>query len=142
MEWLFENKQVRSHPEKAIGFVYCIENKTNGRRYIGKKLLEFTKTSYRIVTQKNGVRKRKRIKTKIESDWREYWGSSDILNEDVKKLGQDKFTRTIIRYCYSKSELSYFEAKYQFEFDVLLNPEQWYNNWISVRVRANQLKNK
>ena len=142
MTWLFENKQVKEHPDKAIGFVYIIKNKINGKQYIGKKLLEFSKTSYKTVTQKNGVKKKKKIKTKIESDWQSYWGSSELLQEDVSKLGEDKFTRKIIKYCYSKGELSYFEAKYQFEYDVLLNPDKWYNGWISVRVRASQLKNR
>lgn len=142
MTWLFENKRVKEHPDNAIGFVYIIKNKTNGKQYIGKKLLEFSKTTYKTVTQKNGVKKKKKIKTKIESDWQSYWGSSELLQEDVSKLGEDKFTRKIIRYCYSKGELSYFEAKYQFEYDVLLNPDKWYNCWISVRVRANQLKTK
>ena len=68
-----------------------------------------------------------------------YFGSSDELNKDVILLGQDSFKREILRYCKSKSEMSYYEAKYQFDNDVLLNEDKWYNGWISVKVRKFKL---
>lgn len=137
--WLYEGTAVEEIPDGFIGYVYLITNTVTGKQYIGKKHFTFSKTSYKIVTQKNGVKKKRRIKKSIESDWKDYWSSSEELKQDVLKYGTDKFIRTILKYCRTKSETSYFEAKYQFEYDVLLNPNQWYNSWISVRVRRNQL---
>ena len=138
MTWLFENAPVESLPE-VVGFVYLITNLVTGRKYIGKKLAKFSKTTYRVVKLKNGTKKRKKIKSKIESDWLTYWSSSEDLKADVATLGEDKFTREILRYCNSKNELSYYEAKYQFDYDVLLDESKWYNGWISVKVRKFKL---
>ena len=107
--------------------------------YIGKKLAKFAKTTTKVVTLKNGTKKKKKIRSKVDSDWKEYWSSSEELKKDVASLGQDKFTREILRYCKSKNELSYYEAKYQFDHDVLLDDVNWYNGWITVKVRKFKL---
>jgi hypothetical protein len=138
MLWLFENTHVEILPEDCVGFVYCITNNISGRKYIGKKLAKFSKTTYKIVKLKNGTKKRKKIKSKVDSDWQDYYGSSDELKKDVELLGIDKFTREVLKYCKSKTELSYYEAKYQFDNDVLLDKVKWYNAWISVKVRRFQ----
>jgi len=122
-----------------VGFVYVITNKISGRRYIGKKLSKFSKTSYRVVKLKNGNKKRKRIKSKIDSDWREYYGSSPNLLEDVKSLGPENFTREILYYCESKAECSYIEAREQFNHRVL-ESDDWYNGHIQVRVHGSHIK--
>jgi len=116
-----------------------ITNKISGRRYIGKKLSKFSKTSYRVVKLKNGNKKRKRIKSKIDSDWREYYGSSPNLLEDVKSLGPENFTREILYYCESKAECSYIEAREQFNHRVL-ESDDWYNGHIQVRVHGSHIK--
>ena len=139
MSWLFESLVVESLPEDCVGFVYLIVNNTTGRKYIGKKLAKFKRTTYRVVKLKNGNKKRKKIRGSIDSDWLTYWSSSEELKADVVALGEDKFTREILRYCNSKNELSYYEAKYQFEYDVLLDESKWYNGWISVKVRKFKL---
>ena len=118
-----------------MGFVYLITNKISNRKYIGKKLSKFSKTTYKTVKLKNGTKKRKKIKSKIESDWQTYYGSNLELQKDVIALGAENFTREILKYCKSKTELSYYEAKYQFDNDVLLDEDKWYNGWISVKVR-------
>jgi hypothetical protein len=71
-------KQIETLPEDCVGFVYLITNNMSGRKYIGKKLAKFSKTSYKIVKLKNGNKKRKRIKSKIDSDWQLYYGSATI----------------------------------------------------------------
>ena len=101
MSWLFENKIIEVLPEDCIGFVYLITNNLTGRRYIGKKLAKFSKTTYKVVKLKNGNKKRRKIRNKIESDWQLYYGSNIELNEDIIKLGNDKFTREILYYCKS-----------------------------------------
>jgi len=127
MQWTYQGKIVDEIPQGYIGFVYLITNTTNGKKYIGKKLAQFKVTKKPLKGKKN-----KRRSTK-ESDWRTYWGSSDKLNADVELLGPDKFTREILHYCTSRGELSYLEAKEQFDREVLLT-EEYYNGIINVRV--------
>ena len=119
MIWLFENKQVDVLPEDCVGFVYLITNTITGRKYIGKKLAKFSKTTYKVVKLKNGNKKRKKIRSKIDSDWQLYYGSNDELKQDIEKIGSDKFTREILYYCRSKAECSYVEAREQFTHRVL-----------------------
>jgi len=139
MVWLYENTQIEQLPEDCVGFVYLITNNTTGRKYIGKKLAKFSKTSYKIVTLKNGNKKRKRIKSKIDSDWQLYYGSNDQLNKDVAELGSSNFTREILFYCKSKAECSYVEAREQFARRVLESSD-WYNGHIQVRVHGSHIK--
>lgn len=84
MVWLYENKQLDELPEECVGFVYLITNNLTGRKYVGKKLAKFSKTTYKVVKLKNGNKKRKKIKSKIESDWQLYYGSNDQLNKDIE----------------------------------------------------------
>ena len=67
MTWLYENTLIESLPEDCVGFVYLITNKQSGRQYIGKKLAKFSRTTYRMVKLKNGKKKRKKIRGKIEN---------------------------------------------------------------------------
>jgi hypothetical protein len=139
--WTFNNIIVEELPEDCVGFVYLITNKANQRKYIGKKLAKFAKTTYKTVTQKNGVKKKKKIRSKVDSDWMEYYGSSIELNKDVESLGKDNFTREILFYCKSKAECSYVEAREQFGRKVL-ESDEYYNGQISVRVHGSHIKNK
>lgn len=139
--WTYNSKIVEELPEDCVGFVYLIVNKVNSRMYIGKKLAKFSKTSYKTVTLKNGTKKKKKIKSKIDSDWLEYYGSSIELNKDVETLGKDKFTREILFYCKSKAECSYIEAREQFTRRVL-ESDDYYNGQISVRVHGSHIKGK
>jgi hypothetical protein len=141
MTWIHNNIIVEELPEDCVGFVYLITNKTNQRKYIGKKLAKFAKTTYKTVTQKNGVKKKKKIRSKIDSDWLDYYGSSIELNKDVESLGKDNFTREILFYCKSKAECSYVEAREQFGRKVL-ESDDYYNGQISVRVHGSHIKNK
>jgi len=128
-------------PEDCIGFVYLITNVTNGRMYIGKKLAKFSKTTYKTVKQKNGIKKKKKMRSKVDSDWREYYGSSPELTSDVINLGTENFTREILYYCKSKSECSYIEAREQFARRVL-ESKDYYNGHIQVRVHGSHIINK
>lgn len=139
--WTFENKIVEELPEDCVGFVYLITNKTNNRMYIGKKLSKFSKTTYKVVKLKNGTKKKKKIKSKIDSDWLDYYGSSIELNRDVESLGKDNFTREILFFCKSKAECSYIEAREQFIRKVL-ETDDYYNGQISVRVHGSHIKGK
>lgn len=127
--WLFKGEEVKEIPEGFCGFVYLIENNVNGKRYIGKKNFYFSKTR-----QVKGKKKR----SKVESDWKDYFGSNEQLNEDVSSLGSNNFRREILRFCKSKGEMSYFEAFHQFQNNVL-ESDQWYNSWISCKIHKKHL---
>lgn len=127
MSWFYKNKEVTDIPEGMIGFVYIITNLADNRKYIGKKLTQFKRSKKPLKGRTN-----KRRYT-VESDWKDYYGSSDDLSADVELLGKDKFKREILFWCSSKSELSYIEAREQFTHKVL-ESKQWYNGHIRVRV--------
>lgn len=138
MTWYYENNVVDTLPEDCVGFVYLITNLTNGRMYIGKKLAKFSKTSVKTVTLKNGTKKKKKIRSKIDSDWRDYYGSSVELTADITALGTNKFKREILFYCTSKAQCSYIEAREQFSRKVL-ESKDYYNGHIAVRVHGSHI---
>lgn len=114
----------------SYGFVYIITNSSTGRKYIGKKLFYFSRTK-----QVKG--KKKRIK--VSSDWQTYYGSSEELQKDVTIHGPENFHREILHLCKSKGECNYLEAKEQFAHNVM-ESDDYYNNWIMVRVRKSHIK--
>ena len=130
LEWKYKNT---TFTEEMIGdnygFVYIITNNISNRKYIGKKFFYSTKTK-----QVKG--KRKRIK--VSSDWQSYYGSNAELQNDVKLLGEENFTREIIHLCKTKGECGYLEAKEQFIRNVL-EMDDYYNSWIMVRVRKSHI---
>lgn len=141
MTWNYQNTQVEELPEDCVGFVYLITNNLSKRKYIGKKLAKFSKTTTRTVKLKNGTKKKKKIRSKIDSDWQTYYGSNLELSKDVETLGKENFTREILFYCRSKSECSYIEAREQFRHQVL-ESNDYYNGHIQVRVHGSHIKGK
>lgn len=121
--------------EKYVGFVYLIEEKDTGMKYVGKKLFHRSKT-----LQPTKTRKRKR-KVLVESDWKTYFGSSTTVQARLKELGPDGYHREILHLCESKGECSYMEAKEQFDRDVLRR-DDYYNGIIQCRINAKHLKGK
>jgi len=128
MNWIdLQGKEYKelSDFESAYGFIYMITHKETKKIYIGKKQLEFDrkkklgKKELALIEIKPGRRPTtKRVIT--ESDWKTYWGSSKELNEEIKKQGLDKFERIIIQLAYNSKQLTYYEAQYQFAYNVLL----------------------
>jgi hypothetical protein len=138
--WIYKGEPVYEIDEKYIGFVYIITNTVSGKKYIGKKLSKFSKTNIKTVTLKNGTKKKKKIRSKIDSDWKTYWSSSKEVQDDVKTLGFDRFTREILMFCLSKGTASYFEAKFQMQNEVLEHPDMWYNGIVNCRVHRSHIK--
>ena len=132
MPWKFQGKTIETLPEDCEGFVYLITNTTNGKMYVGKKLAKFKKTRPPL---KGRINKRR---SKVESDWKDYWGSNDHLLEDVAQLGKNKFTRQILYICNSRGTMSYLEAREQFERRVL-ESDEYYNGIINVRVGGSRI---
>ena len=115
MNWQYNGEVFTDVPKGMEGFVYIITNITNNKKYIGKK--------HFWTRQKD--RKTGRRKT-LESDWKNYFGSCDELNEDVKTLGKEHFLREILYLCPHKKSMSYYETYEQFKRNVLLS-EEYYN---------------
>jgi hypothetical protein len=128
--WVYNNEPIDTVPELAIGFVYCITNTENNKKYIGKKLFHSVK-----IVQRN--KKKKRLK--VESNWKDYFGSNETLKNLVLEIGIDNFHREILYICFSKSECSYLEATEQFSRNVLLS-DDYYNDWISVKITRKHIK--
>ena len=128
--WEYKNKIVTDDMiEGYVGYVYQITNLLTNQKYIGKKLFKFSKTK---------SVKGKRKKVKVESDWRDYFGSNKTLKEDVGILGAENFKREILRFCRTKGECNYYEMKYQIEYEVLENSD-WYNDYIGGRIHRSHI---
>ena len=141
MQWTHKDQPVSELPTECVGFVYLITNTVSGRMYVGKKLSKFKTTRYKMHTQKNGKKVRKKIRGAVDSGWQDYYGSSDQLNKDIESLGRDRFLREILYYCRSKAELNYVEAREQFSRKVL-ESDQYYNGHIRVRVHGSLIIGK
>jgi len=128
--WLYNSSPFEEIPETAYGYVYLITNTVTGRKYIGKKLFWFRKTK---------VLKGKKKRIKVESDWRDYWSSSDEVKKDVEILGTDKFIREILHVCPNKGSCNYLEAREQMDRRVL-ETEDYYNGQIQCRVHRTHIK--
>lgn len=128
--WLYEGSPFENIPENYYGFVYLITNNVTGKKYIGKKLFWFSKI-------KKVKGKRKRIKE--ESDWKDYWSSSDEVKKDVQQYGEENFTREILYMCVNKGSCNYLEAREQMDRRVL-ESQDYYNGQIQCRVHRTHLK--
>lgn len=137
--WFYKNEVIEKLPEDCIGFVYLITNLTNNKKYIGKKLSKFSKTKIRTVKLKSGEKRKKKIRTKEDSDWQSYWSSSEELKKDVQSLGESNFRREILHFCKSKGGLSYMELREQIDRRVLESAD-YYNGIIQVRINKAHIK--
>jgi len=127
--WLYDNKEFTEDMiGDNIGFVYIITNLSNQKQYVGKKL--FTKSK---IIQKN----KKKKKTRVSSDWINYTGSNEELNNDIKK--GDIINKTILHLHKSKGWLSYWETKEILTRDCIIN-ENFYNSWVQCKIRKSHLK--
>jgi hypothetical protein len=132
--WLYNGNEIGEEEiEGYASFVYMITNLETGKRYLGKKI-------FKSVQRKKVKGKTRKKKVEKDSGWKSYWGSNLTLLADIEKLGQDRFKREILKLCKTRGTASYFEAKYQMQYEVLEKPDEWYNDQIWVRVHRSHLK--
>jgi len=131
--WYYNDEPFDATPEEYQGFVYVITELDTNKKYIGKKNFWRPK-----VLPKNSKRSR-RVKTRVDSDWREYYGSSKEVQILVEQRGENNFKREILKLCKSKGEMSYYEAKLQFDNDVLLR-DDYYNEFIGCKIHSRHIK--
>ena len=134
MTWTHNNKTFESEDiQDNIGFVYLITDLANGMKYIGKK-------KFISKTKKPPLKGMKRKRTVIEeSDWKNYYGSNETLKALVA-IDKTRFKREILHLCKSKGEMSYWETKLQFQYDVLLR-DDFYNQFVGCKIHKSHLKN-
>lgn len=125
--WTHRGREIDG-PGDFLGFVYLITCVSTGKKYVGRKLFWFTKTK---MVQK----KRKRVL--VESDWRDYYGSSNSLKADIEKLGRSNFRREILHMCVGKAQMNYLEMREQVERRVL-ERDDYYNDEIRARVHRHK----
>ena len=131
--WYYENKEYDETPEEYQGFVYLITELDTSKKYIGKKNFWRPK-----VLPKNSKRNR-RVRTRVESDWKKYYGSNKEVQALVESKGIENYKREILHFCRTKGEMSYHEAKLQFLHDVLLR-DDYYNEFIGCKIHSRHLK--
>ena len=130
--WYYNNKLYDTTPEDFQGFVYEITELDTDKKYIGKK--NFWKPKILPITKK----RKRRVRTRTESDWKQYYGSSNEVCKLVEERGTEKFKREILKLCKTKGEMSYHEAKLQFDNNVLLS-DDYYNNFIGCKIHSKHL---
>lgn len=140
-EWYYQDKIVTDNdiPPGAICFVYRITRKSDGKFYFGKKMLFFSKTSMKTVTLKSGIKRKKKIKSLVPSDWKTYWSSSPTLIADVKLFGEEAFSREILLYFGNKGSASYYELRNQMDARVL-ERNDCYNSIVNIRCHKKHVK--
>jgi hypothetical protein len=129
--WYYNDKILESEDVvDYVGMVYLLENTENGRKYVGKKFFHRNKT-YQV--------KKKKKKKKVESDWKDYYGSSKELLSDIERIGKNKIKRTVLHLCKSKTQCSYYEMKEQLDREVLLS-EDYYNGFVGGKISGKNLE--
>ena len=132
--WLYNDKEIGDDEiEGYASIVYMITNLETGKKYIGKKIL-------RSFRRKKIKGKTRRKKVEKESDWKSYFGSNKLLQEDVERLGPDRFRREILRLCKTRGTASYWEA-YEIMVNSAIVSDDFYNESLQCRVHKSHIKN-
>lgn len=132
MTWFYQGQPVEDAPDEYQGFVYLIHNIATDRLYVGKK--NFWRVD-RLPPLKGKTRRRHR---RTQTDWRTYYGSNRVLEEDIEIYGPESVSREILYMCANKNQMSYFETLEQFNRAVLFDP-RYYNDFIGCKITSRGL---
>ena len=127
MSWLYKGEVFNDSkiPEGAVGFIYEMEAIIDGKavRYIGKKnFYSTTKKKFGKRAVANMEDKRaKKYTIQVKPNYQNYYSSNKVL-QDAHKNGIP-IKRFMVKICFSKTELTYYETKYQFVREVLEKEE-------------------
>ena len=130
--WIYQGKEFTETPEEYQGFVYEITELDTGKKYIGKKffwspkILPVTKT------------RKRRVRTRVESDWKDYYGSSKEVQLLVEQKGNDNYVREILHLCKTKGDCSYWELYHQMNNHVLLK-DDYYNEFVGAKIHSKHI---
>ena len=106
--WTFDGKVFDSENiGDSYGFVYIITT-PDGQKYIGRKY-------FWSVRKVKGKSRRQRS----ESDWKSYYGSSEVLKAKIKQSDKPLFKREIISLHSTKGRVNFEEVREQFAHEVL-----------------------
>lgn len=129
---IIEYDSVDKFPENCIGFVYKITNIKTGKFYIGKKSLYSNvrkKLTKKELAELSGPgRKPTKKLVTSESNWLDYWGSNKGILQEIKEEGTDNFRKEILKFCFNKKQLTYWEVHFQCVNEVLLTEKSYNDN--------------
>ena len=143
---ILEYDSVDKFPENCIGFVYKITNIKTGKFYIGKKSLysnvrkKLTKKELAELTGP-GRKPTKKLVTS-ESNWMDYWGSNKGILQEIKEEGTDSFRKEILKFCFNKKQLTYWEVHYQCINEVLLTDKSYNDNVLAKFFRKDLVESE
>ena len=136
MSWTYKGEtinEITDFPPNSYGFIYVITHKPTNKKYIGKKVLYFSKKvrigKKELAKMQNLVGRRPSYRLAIkESDWLNYYGSQKELKQLLAESKVNDFERVILKVVPNKKLLTYFETKYQFIYQVLEKPDEFFND--------------
>ena len=127
-----EYDSVDKFPKNCIGFVYKITNIQTGKFYIGRKSLYSNvkkKLTKKELSELSGPgRKPTKKLVTSESNWMDYWGSNKGILQEIKEEGTSMFRKEILKFCFNKKQLTYWEVHYQCINEVLLTDKSYNDN--------------
>jgi hypothetical protein len=138
MWFIYENDKIKEYdtvekfPENCVGFVYKITNIKTGKFYIGKKSL-YSNTKKKLtkkeIAEHEGPGRKPSSKRVIkESNWLTYWGSNKTILEEIKADGVEDFRKEILKFCFNKKQLTYWEVHFQCVEGVLFSDKSYNDN--------------
>jgi len=121
------------------GYIYMTSFLDLNKSYIGKKTFKF-KNNIRLTKKEidnlpitRGKNPTKKLVTK-ESDWKVYYGSSNEVKSIIKSNPDfSRITRSVLQLCKTKKQMTYYECKYLFQYNVL-EDDRYFNDNIQGRL--------
>ena len=136
MTWYYKGEVYdplyEDEPKEYQGFVYVITEIDTDMKYVGKKFFHKPKTL--PITQK----RKRRVRSIVESDWRSYYGSNVIIQQRISEGLSAQYYREILHFGKSKGDLSLLELTEQLNRNALLDPK-YYNGILQVRINTKHI---